>query len=113
MPDLYCPVCGEQMSVDGQGHLICPQVGEWLSPRMNELLPRLAAEATSDPPDSKPGQWGAGWHCVADGRQMEPNEGHVRCPECGRYLPGSVLYELMEFNPHVRYSGETANSRDQ
>jgi hypothetical protein len=88
------------MTADEEGNLVCAAAGSWLSPRMNELLPRLAAAAASPPARRGKVRWGSRWHCVADGQPMTPTDGHVACPRCGRYLESQILYELTEFNVH-------------
>ena len=89
------------MARDSNGDLVCPRVGKWLSPRMQTLIPHLAEAAPVEAPVvGLSVRWGGGWHCPADARQMEPEPGGVRCPDCGRRLVGSVLYELTEFNQH-------------
>ncbi len=64
----------------------------------------LEAIAQADPmtPDATEVRWGGRWHCPVDGTRMVEAKGRVRCPVCQRFLPGRVLYELIELHPHKR-----------
>jgi hypothetical protein len=100
---VHCPVCSELMTYDNIGDLTCPSVGNWLSPHMQEILTRLAADEPANPPPTSPSfRWGRLWHCPADGSRMAPELAGMRCLRCGRQLTEGVLYELIEFNPHER-----------
>ena len=37
--------------------------------------------------------------------RMHESRGHVLCPACGRHLPRSVLYQLVEFHVHRSVNG--------
>lgn len=103
MVTVYCPKCGERMAWDTENNLSCSQAGSWLSPRMQALLPQLAHDGPVDPADARKSvNWGGSWHCPADGQVMKREPDGMRCPNCGRRLVGSVIYEITEFNPHVR-----------
>jgi len=62
----------------------------------------LCVIADSDPVPTMPfpDRVGGTWHCPADGSRMAESHGRVDCPECGRQLPGSILYQLIEFHVH-------------
>src|SRR5450432_3755230 len=55
-------------------------------------------------------RWGGEWHCPADGTPMQESQGQVRCPACGRNLPGSILYQLIEFHIHRAAGGKRVTS---
>lgn len=103
MAKVFCPKCGNQMTRGSDGLLACPEVGNWLSPRMQALLPELATESpVASATTGRSVNWGGRWHCPADGLTMQQEPGGVYCSDCGRRLIGSVIYELTEFNPHIR-----------
>ena len=90
------------MARDAADSLSCPRAGRWLSAHAQSLVERLADDGPAERPRAGTTvNWGGVWHCPADGLVMVPEPGGVRCPACGRRLTGSVLYEIIEFNPHV------------
>jgi hypothetical protein len=54
------------------------------------------------PASSGPGwRWGGAWFCPADARPMSESDGVIGCRACGRSLPGPLVHQLIELNPHV------------
>ena len=59
--------------------------------------PRRAGALPAAAPPS-PARWGGEWHCPPGGARMQETNGQVRCPACGRHLPGPILYQFIEFS---------------
>ena len=68
------------------------------------MAAELERVATQEPEPSKPSEvLGTGrWHCPADGSRMMRESGRVSCPACGRYMPTSVLYQIVEVHQHAQ-----------
>ena len=62
-----------------------------------------AAEPVASTPSTT--RWGGEWYCPADGQQMVETDGAIGCPRCGRYLPGTVIYGLIELHTHTSPRG--------
>jgi hypothetical protein len=100
---MFCVYCAEQTVDAGVGEYQCSQ-GAMLSRHIVQRLLALLAEprttssamipAGSDSPSSPT------WFCPRCGLQMYSVRGGVSCPGCFVDI-GALLYELVEFNPHV------------
>lgn len=82
-----------------------------LSHAAHEALWAVVDNDPADAPASSTRRGGQ-WHCPADGTRMNESRGQVCCPACGRYLPHSLLYQLIEFHTHrtVHSAEETHDS---
>lgn len=83
--------------------MVCP-IGEMeLSPHVQAELLRIAAGPPLEPSSRTMSfRYGGGWRCPADGAHMAELDGYVKCGECGRCIPGGVLYQLIELHVHAR-----------
>jgi hypothetical protein len=77
-----------------------PATGVDLPEKASAELRQVATGAPDLAPRTSSTRWGGRWHCPHDGEFMDPVDGYVRRGECGRCLPGHVLYQLLEFNWH-------------
>ena len=76
---------------------VCRVGGMELSRVVNEAVRALADSPPAAAPASS-ARWGGEWHCPAGGARMQETNGQVRCPACGRHLPGPILYQFIEFS---------------
>jgi uncharacterized Zn finger protein (UPF0148 family) len=100
MVELYCPRCGTVMGLM-EGQVACLRGDMALSGVMTSELQAIA-ESSPSRPEPANFVWGGSWYCPADGERMVEESGLVRCPACERYLPGRVLYALIELHPHKK-----------
>lgn len=85
---------------------VCVATGTPYSRRVSAWLQRIVDEMdardTLARPAARPGLHRAGrWFCPADGRLLTVTRNQPECGECGRTLPASLVYELVELNPHA------------
>jgi hypothetical protein len=45
-------------------------------------------------------KWGVQWFCPFDAQPLTEVDGVLECDACGRVIPGRLVYEIVEFNPH-------------
>jgi uncharacterized Zn finger protein (UPF0148 family) len=98
--DLRCPLCGDLMEVVA-GEVTCRRGDMGLSQVMRSELEEIVRSPPSRP-EAASIHWGGKWHCPLDGERMVEDGGRVQCPACERYLPGRVLYQLIELHPHKK-----------
>ena len=93
---VFCPRCGSLMS-EVEGWLTCTREGVGVSPHLRGELERLVASPPEKPAASSLGR-GSQWHCPADGELLALDDGFLECRSCHRYLPGKLIYEMVEFD---------------
>jgi uncharacterized Zn finger protein (UPF0148 family) len=95
---VHCPRCGRPMT-GGPRTAVCREGAMELSEVMHEAL---RASFSSEPVRAAASseRWGGDWHCPADGTRTHESRGQVHCLACGRDLPRSILYQLIEFHVH-------------
>ena len=85
-----------------EGALTCTESGSPLSVRATADLEAIVA-GTAEPAEPRPEhalRWGVNWFCPADAEPLREVEGTLKCDSCGRVVPGKLVYQLVEFNPH-------------
>lgn len=101
---IFCPRCGDPLSLNPTGYLTCPSTGVQLSNAMAGMLRELVAAKPTTPPAGTI-KIGGRWHCPADAHRMFEDRGRIGCPICGRYLTAKIWFGLMEFHDHP-YRGD-------
>jgi hypothetical protein len=96
---IYCPRCGDALSMTASGYMTCPASGMQLSNAMVGLLGELVAAKPTTPPAGTI-KIGGRWHCPADAQRMFEDHGRIGCPMCGRYLTPKIWYGLIEYHVH-------------
>jgi hypothetical protein len=89
------------MEVRG-AYLSCSATGADLSPRVRAQLEEIV-EGTGravQPRRDQEFKWGVRWFCPFDARPMTEVDGVLKCDACARAIPGRLVYEIVEFNPH-------------
>jgi hypothetical protein len=83
-------------------YLTCGATGADVSPsvraQLEEIVDRTVAAVEPRPGNTF--RWGVRWFCPADGRPLTEVDGVLRCAACARAIPGRLVYEITEFNPH-------------
>jgi uncharacterized Zn finger protein (UPF0148 family) len=108
--EIHCPRCGDVM-VTREAGLTCLRGEMMLSKYVAQGLKHIVV---SNPikPEPRMTRWGGWWHCPADGSQMTEESGLVRCYECGRFLPGGMIYNLIELHTHTREDASVVVARN-
>ena len=83
------------------GEVTCRRGDMWLSQVMRTELEAIVHEPAGRQ-EATTHLWGGRWYCPADGEPMVKEDGVVQCAACGRWLPGRVLYGLIELHPHTK-----------
>ena len=87
---------------DRGGELTCPTTGNGISRHVRSELEAIVSGTTPEVarrPDQS-FKWGVDWVCPADAEPMREVDGVLECSRCGRVIPGRLIYELVELNPH-------------
>jgi hypothetical protein len=84
------------------GYLTCGASGAEVSASVRAQLEEIVggSAAAVEPRPDQAFAWGVRWYCPADGQPLTEVEGVLRCGACARAIPGHLVYEIVEFNPH-------------
>lgn len=91
---MYCPYCGEQLSPAESGELRCAASGALFSQNISQRFEQMAKDHRSGFGGENPP---VHLHCPSCGSKT----GRARCLDCGSVLASAMVYEIVEFNPHV------------
>jgi hypothetical protein len=83
--------------------LVCSATGADLSPRVRAQLEEIVDGTATPTVECRRDQqlkWGVRWFCPFDARSLTEVDGVLECDACGRAIPGRLVYEIVEFNPH-------------
>lgn len=97
---LHCPRCGDRLE-PLRDEIMCRR-GDMELSRVLRLGLEEVVEVPAGRPDASAIRWGGAWHCPADGEAMVEEDGVIQCVACGRFLPGRLLYQLIEFHSHKK-----------
>src|SRR5262245_11590714 len=93
--------------VTGEPEYACSTTGALYSRLASAELQAIVdgcpgTDAPVGPQSAAPGwRWGGAWFCPADAHPMTETDGMISCGACGRSLPGWLVHQLIELNPHV------------
>jgi hypothetical protein len=98
---IFCPRCGGVME-ERDGTLTCSTFGSALSSHAQAALKAIVISGPQADESNRdqPIRWGVAWFCPADGQPLREVRGALLCDVCRRILPGRLVYELTDFNPH-------------
>ena len=84
-------------------HLVCSATGADLSPRVRAQLEEIVDHTDTSTVERRRDQeftWGVQWFCPFDAQPLTEVDGALECYACGCAIPGALVYEIVEFNPH-------------
>jgi transcription initiation factor TFIIIB Brf1 subunit/transcription initiation factor TFIIB len=92
---MYCPYCGASLSPTESGELRCVASGALFSQSLRQRFEQMTKDydglsSDEENPETR-------LHCPRCGSKT----GRVRCLDCGAVLSTAMVYEIVEFNPHV------------
>src|SRR5579859_3853717 len=110
--EMYCPYCGNAMHSTLEGWY-CSTGNMYVSPKLAEILLSLLEDTFIAPQTAVPWQDAkhSSFRCPRCRQQMVSDTRGLkqRCMACGLDLPPRVVYQLVEFHPHLS-SQESSSS---
>ena len=97
---MCCPKCGEVLQ-QSRGTYTCLRGDMELSRNLADQLYACFVAKTEEPGEAPTFKVGGHWFCPGCGIAMkEEIPGTVLCPQCGRNIGRSLMFQLVELHPH-------------
>ena len=99
---MYCPKCGDPLTMSADSWLECTRGDMQLSKRLEQRLKEVYELDLRPPKKHVLDIDGSGWFCPKCGVRLERSqERNYACPSCSLSI-GEFVFELVELHPHRR-----------
>ena len=98
---MYCPRCGDLLTMSTDGELQCTRGDMQLSKHLEQRLREVYELDLRFPEKHVLDKERGGWFCPKCGVRLERSAEVYACPNCSRTI-GEFVFELIELHPHHR-----------
>jgi hypothetical protein len=97
---MYCPKCREVLQ-HSRGTYKCLRGDMELSRNLADQLSACFVAKTEEPGEAVTFKVGGQWFCPGCGIALKVEiPGTASCPQCGRTIGRSLMFQLVELHPH-------------